>query len=117
MGEGKGGKTKDDSGKGLEAELEGKCKWVKGKFGNAIEFDGKSAYVKTKPHANPTKAITVSAWVKRSSTSKILISGICGLALLTAKQANGGFWSMVKRKVNSSWIKNRLLPKKPKSCG
>jgi hypothetical protein len=67
--EGKGGKTKDDSGKGLEAELEGKCKWVKGKFGNAIEFDGKSAYVKTKPHANPTKAITVSAWVKSASKS------------------------------------------------
>merc|ERR1712000_74414 len=38
-------------------------------MGNAIEFDGKSAYVKTKPHANPTKAITVSAWVKSAEKS------------------------------------------------
>ena len=62
--EGKGGTAKDDSGNGLEGKLEGKCKWVKGKFGQAIEFDGKSGYVAIKEHANPTKAITVAALVK-----------------------------------------------------
>ncbi|HIA68083.1 TPA: LamG domain-containing protein [Candidatus Poribacteria bacterium] len=62
--EGSGKKAKDDSGNKLTGELEGGCKWVDGKFGKAIQFDGKTGFVNIKAHANPTKAITVSAWVK-----------------------------------------------------
>ena len=60
--EGKGNVATDDSGNGLEGEFEGKPKWVKGQFGQALEFDGKGAFVRIAEHANPTKAITVSAW-------------------------------------------------------
>jgi hypothetical protein len=62
--EGSGNKIKDSSGNGLEGGIEGSGKWVDGRFGKAIEFDGKTGFVAIKAHANPTKAITVSAWVK-----------------------------------------------------
>ena len=62
--EGKGNVATDDSGNGLEGEFEGKPKWVKGQFGQALEFDGKGAFVRIADHDNPTKAITVSAWAK-----------------------------------------------------
>ena len=62
--EGKGNVATDASENGLDGEFEGKPKWVEGKFGMALEFDGKSAYVQIPAHENPTKAITVSAWVK-----------------------------------------------------
>ena len=61
--EGSGKKTEDSSGNKLTGELEGGCDWVDGKFGKAIKFDGKTGFVAIKEHANPTKAITVSAWV------------------------------------------------------
>jgi len=62
--EGKGTAIEDSSGNGLEGELKGSGKWVDGKFGKAIQLDGKTGFVAIKPHANPTTAITVSAWVK-----------------------------------------------------
>ena len=65
--EGSGNKIKDSSGNGLEGGIEGSGKWVDGRFGKAIEFDGKTGFVAIKAHANPTKAITVSAWVKSAA--------------------------------------------------
>ena len=62
--EGKGNVATDASENGLDGEFEGKPKWVEGKFGMALEFDGKSAYVQIPAHENPTEAITVSAWAK-----------------------------------------------------
>ena len=57
-------KIKDSSDHGLTGELKGGYKMVDGKFGKAIKFDGETGFVAIKEHANPTKAITVSAWVK-----------------------------------------------------
>ena len=62
--EGKGTTIKDASGKGLDATVKGDAKWVNGKFGKALELDGKTAFVEVPKHKNPTKAITVLAWVK-----------------------------------------------------
>jgi hypothetical protein len=62
--EGKGEVATDASENGLDGEFNGKPKWVSGKFGEALEFDGKSAYVQIPAHENPTEAITVSAWAK-----------------------------------------------------
>ena len=62
--EGKGNIATDETGGGLDGEFEGKPKWVEGQFGQALEFDGKGAYVQIPAHDNPTKAITVSAWAK-----------------------------------------------------
>ena len=65
----KGTAIEDSSGNVIEGELKGSGKWVDGKFGKAIQLDGKTGFVAIKPHANPTTAITVSAWVK-SKTPK-----------------------------------------------
>ena len=62
--EGKGNVVTDASENGLEGEFEGKPKWVEGKFGKALEFDGKGAYVQIAAHENPRDAITVTAWAK-----------------------------------------------------
>lgn len=62
--EGSGSVAKDASGKGLDAKLMGSPKWVDGKFGKALEFDGKATYVEVPAHKNPTTALTVSVWVK-----------------------------------------------------
>ena len=43
--EGKGNVATDETGNGLDGEFKGKPKWVTGQFGQALEFDGKSAYV------------------------------------------------------------------------
>lgn len=48
--EGKGNVAVDSSGKGLDGKLIGNPTWVDGKFGKALEFDGKAAYVEVPAH-------------------------------------------------------------------
>jgi len=43
--EGTGDIAKDGSGNGNDGVLNGKPKWVEGKYGSALEFDGKTNYV------------------------------------------------------------------------
>ena len=62
--EGNGNVAGDETGNGLDGELEGKPNWVNGKFGKALELDGGGAHIVIPDHENPTKAITVSIWVK-----------------------------------------------------
>ncbi|MBM3212772.1 LamG domain-containing protein [Candidatus Poribacteria bacterium] len=64
--EGKGNITNDSSINGNHGELMRGPKWDKGKFGNAITFDGASTFVNcgNGPSLDITKAITVMAWVK-----------------------------------------------------
>jgi len=75
--EGSGKIAKDSSGNGNDGTLEGP-KWVDGKFGKALEFDGAS-YVDTgdDPITDPggKKILSISAWVKRATdTSKVLVA-------------------------------------------
>jgi hypothetical protein len=65
--DGAGDVAKDSSGNGLDAKLIGGPQWVNGKFGKALKFDGVAAYVEVPEHANPTVAITISAWVKSNT--------------------------------------------------
>jgi len=65
--DGAGKVAKDSSGAGLDGDLKGNAKWVDGVFGKALEFDGKAAFVEVPAHKNPTKAITVSLWMKSPS--------------------------------------------------
>ena len=67
--EGKGDIASDASENGLDGEFNGSPEWVEGKFGMALEFDGKSAYVQIPAHENPTEAITVSAWAKSAGAT------------------------------------------------
>ncbi|MBI1926817.1 LamG domain-containing protein [Candidatus Poribacteria bacterium] len=65
--EGKGDKVKDQGPLGLEGKIIGKPVWVKGKFGNALEFEGPGGgqYVDFgyKKDLEADKALTVMAWI------------------------------------------------------
>ena len=64
--EGKGDIAKDDSGNGNDGVLTGGPKWVEGKFGNALEFDGVDDYVEVPKMAGIAAfdAGTIELWVK-----------------------------------------------------
>jgi len=62
--EGEGDIAHDMSGKGNDGTIHG-AKWVDGKKGKALEFNGRDSYVEI-PHSDtlsPQKEITVMAWV------------------------------------------------------
>jgi len=64
--EGSGNKAGDVSRYGNHGELKGGPKWVAGKFGKALEFNGTSNWVEV-PHADiltVDTAVTVMAWIK-----------------------------------------------------
>ncbi|MDE0424348.1 MAG: LamG domain-containing protein [Candidatus Poribacteria bacterium] len=65
--EGKGKIATDASGNGLDGDLENSPKWVEGKFGEGLEFDGTGPHVVIPDHENPTEAITVTIWVKSNT--------------------------------------------------
>ena len=62
--EGAGAVLKDHSGNDLHGTVHG-AKWVKGSFGNALEFDGKDDWVECafKPATLTEDAFTVEAWI------------------------------------------------------
>lgn len=67
--EGSGSVAKDYSGKGLNGAIKGTPNWVAGKFGKALQFDGKTNFVEIPAHKNPTTAVTLSAWVKSAAAT------------------------------------------------
>ncbi len=64
--EGVGKKAIDISGKSGDATIQGVPKWVPGKFGNAIKFDGKSDYAEIKLpeifNAIPKNDFSITFW-------------------------------------------------------
>ena len=62
--EGTGKVAKDVSGNGLDGEFVGSPKWVDGKFGKALEFDGATAHVTVADDdkLDITKNLTIMAW-------------------------------------------------------
>jgi hypothetical protein len=65
--EGSGDTVSDLSGNGNDGMLVGNPEWVKGKYGNALKFNGEenSNYVEVPddPTLNPATEITCSAWI------------------------------------------------------
>lgn len=61
----------DYSGNNYDATVNGDCKWVDGRLNKAINFDGNGDYVDAGNSSafNITSQITVSAFIKTSSTS------------------------------------------------
>ena len=57
--------TKDASGNGNDGSYHGGEKWVPGKSGNALRFDGEDDQLNlgTDESLNPTSAVTIVAWV------------------------------------------------------
>ena len=60
--------AKDSSDNGNDGDLEGGAKWVKGKFGNAIELNGKDAWVIV-PEIGPLEDFTLMKWF--NSTGRV----------------------------------------------
>lgn len=65
--EGRGDITEDFSGNGNDGKIVG-AKWVQGKFGRALEFDGKDDWVEV-PMIGTFDEITITAWV--NSTGRV----------------------------------------------
>ncbi len=63
-----GKKAADSSGNGYDGELVGGAKFVKGKFGNAIELNGKDAWV-TVPAIDPLDEFSLLKWF--NSTGRV----------------------------------------------
>ena len=75
--EGKGNVAKDTSGNGNDGELMNDPKWVDGKFGKALEFDGQNDYVNVGDAEilKPTADVTFVAWVYWLGGNYVLASG------------------------------------------
>ena len=74
--EGSGNKVKDGSGNGNDGELQGGPKWIKGKYGQALDFNGVGAYVniKSNPRFVPkSNQVTAVAWVFMKGVGKVSI--------------------------------------------
>ena len=70
--EGTGKKVQDSSGNGNDGEIIGDLKWVDGKIGKGLEFPGESMNLVQVPNSdslNPTKAITITAWVNLADSN------------------------------------------------
>ncbi len=62
--EGSGGTAVDSSGNGNDGTIEGSPKWVNGKFGKAMEFNGQTDYIVIKDADSlDLNQMTVAAWV------------------------------------------------------
>ena len=75
--DGKGDTAKDSSGNGNDGTLMNDPKWVEGKFGKALEFNGTVDYVDTELNTNDLSSpITISFWMNAAQIKKSpLVSG------------------------------------------
>lgn len=76
--EGKGNTVADDSIHKNNGSIMGDAKWVNGKFGSALAFDGAGDTVEIK-HAdilNTTTAVTMEMWVKTQGGAEVKQAGI-----------------------------------------
>ena len=66
---GSGTKAVDSSGRGNVGAISG-ATWVRGRYGDALSFDGVNAVVRVPPSASLdlTRAMTLSGWVRPSAT-------------------------------------------------
>jgi large repetitive protein len=75
--DGQGTVLKDSTGNGINGKLMNNPKWVKGKIGSALEFDGKTTYVDCGNNAAltpvDTNQLTVTAWILCTGSGKITI--------------------------------------------
>jgi len=106
--EGAGTTAYDASGKGNNGKIYG-AKWVPGKFGQALSFDGADDYVEV-PY-NPifnSNSFTVMIWIKRPSpvTTESVFLNKYGTTTVTPywdmRFRVGGYWAAQYRDVNGN---------------
>ena len=71
--EGKGDVTRDSSGNGNDGTLTSSPKWIDGKFGKALEFDGVASYVDcgNKNTMTMTNEVTVQFWFRNDKKMSV----------------------------------------------
>ena len=100
--DGSGNIAEDSSGKGNDGKIEKGPKWVDGKFGKALEFDGKDDYVYVsdpgKSSLDLTKSLTIMAWIKpvQHPQGNVIVNkrapvAPCNYTLRLADGTNGEF--------------------------
>ncbi len=79
-----GGKASDISGNGNDGSVHD-AKWVTGKYGQALEFDGENAYVEISPSVtlDLTDAMTLMAWIYKTE----FVSQSNGETIISKKQS------------------------------
>ena len=104
--EGDGDESEDISGNELHAEFIDGPEWIEGVFGTALQFDGVASYIKIPDHANPTEAVTVTAWAKSSEPTwnqhgwllekrdAFMLHNIQGSTNMGWLVVNGGPWNL-----------------------
>lgn len=108
LDEGRGTIAKDSSEKGNDGKLENGPKWVKGKFDQALEFDGKKGHVAV-GNLGLAGAVTIGFWAKPNSAvdDDRLISNTTGATnpAFTIRFQSGGVevWSKAWKKVIPSF--------------
>jgi hypothetical protein len=112
--EGWGTVAHDSSGNENDGTLQGAAKWVPGKFGTALSFDGATAavHVPRSLSLEPAPAVSVTAWVKATSPGNfkyIVAKGANGClaasyGLYTGP--NGGIIFYVSHNSGTSWTRS-----------
>lgn len=70
--------AKDFSLLGNDGKLKNGPKWVQGKFGNALSFDGNGSYVDVEPDPSlsfSSNSFTLSAWIKTPKSEGVSYNG------------------------------------------
>lgn len=107
MEEGSGDKVADATGKGHDGTIKN-AKWVKGKYGNALEFNGVDSIVDIiyKPDLTPADGVTMAAWVYPTDDTRSCIFGQFGgygMALFTGLKLKWVIWG-------DDWISDVSIP-------
>ncbi|MDD2706991.1 MAG: hypothetical protein PHV34_03200 [Verrucomicrobiae bacterium] len=69
LDEGEGSVARDQSGNGHDGQIRGEIKWVEGREGKALSFDGRSTFIDcgNPPSLDIEDEITIECWVKLNS--------------------------------------------------
>ncbi|HEX29743.1 TPA: LamG domain-containing protein [Candidatus Poribacteria bacterium] len=107
MDEGNGDKVKDVSGNGHDGTAKN-TKWVDGKYGKALEFNGVDSIVDI-PYSQemtPKEGATIAAWVFPTDTTRSCIFGQFegyGMALFTGLKLKSVIWG-------DDWVSDVTIP-------
>lgn len=109
--EGGGDIARDSSGRGNDGKLNNGPSWINGKFGKALDFDGKDDFVEVPDHDSlDVTIITLTAWVK--SKANLLKDGNAIVYKLSSYIHQ--YWSSTINPgvfVGKNWCGSGWLPK------
>lgn len=86
--EGSGSVARDKSGNGHDGTINGTPRWVRGKIGGALEFDGSNYVDIPSGVTDLSESFTITAWIK---TSRI------GMCILSKSDGNTAWGSQEKQ--------------------